>query len=333
VTKHADPFVVEPGRQLSYTLRLTNTGIVTLAATITDILPLHVTPGGIRTWTATVPAPAGVWTETVVVTVDLDYSGPLVNVVEVTTEEGATGVYTHTLAPDLEVAKWAHSDLVVPGEPLTYTLYVTNTGAFHLNATITDVLPSHVTPGGSRTWTTTIPAPGGIWTETVVVTPETGYAGPLTNVVRVATREGATGVYTHTLAPNLEVTKRATPDPVQAGECLTYTIQVTNTGNFALHARITDTLPTSVTLGQTSGGTLLLPGGNLAVIWTTTIAAPGDVWQEVIVVTAPPGYVGPLTNVVRVATDEGVIGIHALTSHVHVIGAHAIYLPVVLRLN
>jgi uncharacterized repeat protein (TIGR01451 family) len=329
VTKHADPFLVEPGKQLTYTLRVTNTGILTLAATITDTLPAHVAPSGTRTWTATIPTPAGVWTETVVVTVNLDHSGPLVNVVQVTTEEGATGVYTHTLAPDLEVTKRAHSDLVVPGEPLTYTLYVTNTGNFHLNTTITDVLPSHVTPGGARTWTATIPTPAGVWTETVVVTPEMGYAGPLTNVVQVTTEEGAAGVYTHTLAPDLEVTKRAAPDPVQAGERLTYTIQVTNTGNFALHAHITDTLPTSVTLGETSGGTLLLPGGNVAVIWTTAIATPGDVWRETVVVTAPSGYAGPLTNVVRVSTDEGVTGVHALTSHV--IEARAIYLPLVLR--
>ena len=32
----------------------------------------------------------------VVVTVALDYAGPLTNVVQVTTDEGATGVYTQT---------------------------------------------------------------------------------------------------------------------------------------------------------------------------------------------------------------------------------------------
>ena len=329
VTKHALPFVVEPGRQLTYTLRVTNTGIVTLATTITDTLPSHVTPGGIRTWTPTVSIPAGVWTETIVVTVDLDYSGPLVNVIQVTTDKGATGDYTHTLAPDLAVTKRTHSNLVIPGEPLTYTLYVTNTGNFHLNATITDVLPNHVTPGGLRTWTATISAPGGIWTETIVVTVEAGYTGPLTNVVQVATEEGATGAYTHTLAPALEVMKQATPDPVQAGERLTYTIQVTNTGNFALHAYITDTLPISVTLDGTSGGTLLLPSGSVAVTWTATISAPGDVWRETVAVTTPSDYLGPLTNVVRVSTDEGITGVYILTSHA--IKAHAIYLPLVLR--
>jgi uncharacterized repeat protein (TIGR01451 family) len=329
VTKHAHPFVVEPGRQLTYTLRVTNTGIVTLATTITDILPARVTPGGTRTWTPTIPIPAGVWTETVVVTVDSDYSGPLVNVIQVTTDKGATGAYTHTLAPDLTVTKRTHSDLVVPGGPLTYTLYVTNTGNFHLNATITDVLPNHVTPGGLRTWTATIPAPGGIWTETIVVTAEASYAGPLTNVVQAATEEGAAGAYTHTLAPALELAKQATPDPAQAGERLTYTIQVTNTGNFALHAYITDTLPISVTLGETSGRTLLLPSENVAVIWAAIIPAPGDAWRETVVVTTPSGYGGPLTNVVRVSTDEGVTDVYALTSHV--IKAHAIYLPLVLR--
>jgi uncharacterized repeat protein (TIGR01451 family) len=329
VIKRAHPFAVEPGRPLTYTLRVTNTGIVTLATTITDTLPLNVTPGGIRTWTPTIPIPAGVWTETIVVTVDLDHSGPLVNVIQVTTDKGATGAYTHTLAPDLAVSKQTHSDLVIPGEPLTYTLYVTNTGNFHLSATITDVLPNHVTPGGSRTWTATISAPAGVWTETIVVTPEVGYAGPLTNVARVATEEGAAGICTHILAPDLEVLKQVTPDPVQAGERLTYTIQVTNTGNFALHAHITDTLPISVTLDRTSGGTLLLPGGNVAVTWTATISTPGDVWSETVAVTTPSDYRGPLTNVVRVSTDENVTGIHTLASHV--IKTYAIYLPLILR--
>jgi uncharacterized repeat protein (TIGR01451 family) len=329
VTKHAQPFVVEPGGQLTYTVRVTNTGIVTLTTTITDTLPPYVTPGGTRTWTPTIQIPAGVWTETVVVTVDTDYAGPLANVILVTTDQGATGAYTHTLAPDLTVTKRTHSDLVIPGESLTYTLYVTNTGNFHLNATITDVLPNHVTPGGLRMWTATIPAPGGIWTWTVVVTAETGYAGPLTNVVQVATKEGAAGAYTHTLAPDLELTKQAAPDPVQAGERLTYTIQVTNTGNYALHAHITDTLPISVTLDGTSGGTLLLPGGNVAVIWAAAIPAPGGVWKETVIVTTPSGYAGPLTNVVHVSTDEGVTDIYTLTSHVT--RAHAIYLPLILR--
>jgi uncharacterized repeat protein (TIGR01451 family) len=85
---------------------------------------------------------------------------------------------------------------VQAGESLTYTIRVTNTGNVDLHATISDSLPVHVYPSGTLTWTATIPAPGGVWNETVVVTVDVGYVGPLTNTVQVNTLEGATGACT-----------------------------------------------------------------------------------------------------------------------------------------
>jgi hypothetical protein len=38
---------------------------------------------------------------------------------------------------------------------------------------------------------------GDLWTETVTVTVEQGYTGPLTNVVQAPSEEGAVGEYTH----------------------------------------------------------------------------------------------------------------------------------------
>ncbi len=76
---------------------------------------------------------------------------------------------------------------------MTYTLRVTNTGNVDLHATITDTLPDHVIPVGVITWTANLPASGGAWTRTVVVTVTQGYSGTLTNRVQVTTLEGATG--------------------------------------------------------------------------------------------------------------------------------------------
>jgi uncharacterized repeat protein (TIGR01451 family) len=199
VTKQADPDPVLSGTPLTYTIRVTNTGNVTLTAIITDILPRHVTPRGVLTRTAVISVPNGVWTETVVVTAKIGYSGTLTNVVQVTTVEGAMGVYTETstavVTPALVVTKRADPDPAQPGSPLTYTIRVTNTGNVTLTATITDTLPRWVTPTGTLTWTAVIPAPGGVWTETVVVTAELGSCG-LINRVEVTTDEGATGDYT-----------------------------------------------------------------------------------------------------------------------------------------
>jgi uncharacterized repeat protein (TIGR01451 family) len=95
--KIATPNPARSGTQLAYSLYVTNTGTVSLTATITDILPAHVTPTGIITWQPPRLLPTQVWSDTIVVTVETDYLGPLTNVVQVTTEEGATGSYTHTI--------------------------------------------------------------------------------------------------------------------------------------------------------------------------------------------------------------------------------------------
>jgi uncharacterized repeat protein (TIGR01451 family) len=224
-----------------------------------------------------------------------------------------TDYITVTRPPALALSKQAAPIPVQAGGHLTYTIVVTNTGDVALTAAITDFLPAGVTPGGILTWAASIAAPG-VWVQEVTVTVTT--AGPLTNVVQVTTDEGAMGIYTHTLVPALEITTQAAPT-VQAGERLTYTISITNTGDFVLHAVITASLPAHVT-----------PSGVL--IWTAIITAPGDVWVQTIPVTVEMGYGGVVTNVVEVTTDEGAGGLDIAT--VSVI-CHNVYLPVILRLD
>ncbi len=115
--------------------------------------------------------------------------------------------------------------------------------------------------------------------------------------------------------PHLTVLKRASPDPVQTGAQLTYTIRVTNTGYVALHATVTDALPAQITAPQ-------------PLVWTPTIAAPGEVWTRTLRVTVEMGYSGTLTNAVWVTTDEGAAGADSV--EVRVV-CHRIYLPLVLR--
>jgi len=119
------------------------------------------------------------------------------------------------------------------------------------------------------------------------------------------------------LSPTLTVTKQATPDPVQAGAQLNYTIQVTNTGDVDLHATVIDTLPAHV-----------IPTG--ALIWTPTITAPGGVWKEQFNVTVEMDYTGLLTNVVQVTTDEGATGVYTGTS-TSSSSESVIYLPIILK--
>jgi len=154
VTKQASPNPVAAGAQLTYTLRVTNTGNVTLTAIITDTLPnrvTHVTATDVLTWAPTITAPGGIWMKQFSVTVAMGYSGTLTNEVRVTTTEGATGVYTETsiaLVPHLTVTKQAEPEPVVAGARLTYTLTVTNSGAI----TATNVVVTDTVPAGTITW-------------------------------------------------------------------------------------------------------------------------------------------------------------------------------------
>jgi len=185
------------GSQLPYTIRATNTGNVVLNGTVTDTLPAHVAPTGILSWPLTDLSPDNVWTKQVVLTVEMGYSGTMTNQVQVTTVEGATDIYTITsqalVTSVLAVTKDAAPNPVRAGLQLTYTLCITNTGNVDLHATITDTLPDHITSVGVITWTANLPAPGGVWTRTVIVTVTRGYSGTLTNRVQVTTLEGATG--------------------------------------------------------------------------------------------------------------------------------------------
>jgi uncharacterized repeat protein (TIGR01451 family) len=184
--------------------------------------------------------------------------------------------------PRLRVAKYAHHNLSQPDAQVTYTLSVTNTGNVTLTAVVTDVLPTHTTPGGTLTWTPTITAPDGVWTETITVTVEAGYTGPLTNVVRVTTKEGASGVYTHSIIPGLELSKAAALNPTLAGAQLIYTLRVTNTSNFPLgQVVLTDTIPVGSSFAWATGSYTRVED---VITWTITDLGSQEVMTETLAV-------------------------------------------------
>lgn len=125
----------------------------------------------------------------------------------------------------------------------------------------------------------------------------------------------------------LIVTKQADPEIALPGARLTYIISVENTTEVPLVAAVTDTLPVSVTLEETSGGTLFLPGGRVGVTWTAQITASGGVWTQTVVVNVADETTSPLTNVVQVTTDRGATGMASVVSEV----GRLVYLPLMIR--
>ncbi|MBN1484349.1 MAG: hypothetical protein JXA37_06465 [Chloroflexia bacterium] len=98
----------------------------------------------------------------------------------------------------LELHKSAWPQPAVAGQPLTYTLRLSNSGLLPLTSTIVDHLPLYVTPVGTLTWTAQL-APGACWSRTVGVRVDTGYDGLLTNVLRASTGLGLAMQISHTI--------------------------------------------------------------------------------------------------------------------------------------
>ena len=173
---------------------------------------------------------------------------------------------------DVTITKTASASQVLPGEVLSYTLTITNNGLSNAhNVSVSDTLPAQVL---YQSYTSTIGSCSGILTITctpglmspaaVVTIVLRGMADPLavtgtiTNTATVATttsdpvpgnNSASVGVTITEEYADLQVTKSDSTDPLLAGELLTYTIGITNTGPAdASNVVVTDTLPSGLTL-------------------------------------------------------------------------------------
>jgi uncharacterized repeat protein (TIGR01451 family) len=324
---------------LTYTVVITNNGPNdAIAVVVTDTLPLSVTnvltatgQGSCSLTGNLVVCDLGVVsdqaTTAITLTVVPSQAGNIYNEVRV----GAAGfdpdlgnnvdaTYT-TVDPvaDLTVTKSAWPEPVGLGEPLTYTLVVTNAGpSTATGVVLTDTLPLSVTDvlmassqgscaldnaavvcdlgalnhlAGASVTLTVRPTATGILTNRVVVT-SVAFDPDLGNNTF---SQGATVVP----AADLEVTKKDAPDPLMVGETLTYTITVVNRGpSTATGVVLTDTLPAGVDLGDYSPAC----SGTGPVTCTWGSLAQGAVETVTIVVT--PTLTGTFTNSVEVAGLE-----------------------------
>ena len=168
---------------------------------------------------------------------------------------------------DLVVTKTDSPDPVNAGSNLTYTITVTNNGPdAAAGASWTDTLPAGTTfvslppvagwsctTGGTITCTNPSFAVGSdIFTLTVGVDPTVADGSVLTNTATATSttaegnpgNESGTATTTVATSADLSITKVDTPDPVDAGTNLTYTITVNNAGpSNAAAVSLTDPLP------------------------------------------------------------------------------------------
>jgi|GEM_PF-853086 len=164
-TKSA-PATVEAGAALTYTIVLRNSGEAAADAVLTDTLPAGVTvvtaslpagmacAGGVCTWSGSVEVDAAVPLPfQVVVDAGVPSGTVLLNTAAIA--DGVGGLLTRQastrvtgppeLRPDLAPSSKAAPAHVVPGDLLTYTLVLSNSGEAAADAVLTDTLPAGVT--------------------------------------------------------------------------------------------------------------------------------------------------------------------------------------------
>jgi len=207
----------------------------------------------------------------------------------------ATATTTVAASADLSVTVTDSPDPVQAGSNLTYTITVGNAGpSVATNAALDDTLPAGTTfvslsnPGG---WSCTTPAVGasgsinctapsfpagsGVFTLVVNVGLAVANGTVLSNTATVSSsttdpnsgNNSATATTTVTASADLSVTMTDSPDPVGAGNTITYSITVANAGpTVAASAAMTDTLPAGTTFAS-----LVTPAG-----WSCTNPSVGS---------------------------------------------------------
>ncbi|WP_154723337.1 DUF7933 domain-containing protein [Ilumatobacter coccineus] len=294
VVKTADPSPAVPGQPITYTIVVTNAGpSVARAVELTDDDAPSILTGASGTWVngaasgscdATINCaigdlPVGTATITITGTVPADQTTTLVNsaTVSTTTDDpdatNDTGSAFTPVAPeaDITVTKVIDTTPLVPGEPMQFTITVTNNGPSDAaNVLVSDNIDASMTGLATTAPDCSISgqllgcsidtlAPGAGNAVSIVVTGDlaSSYTGSFSNVVNVSTStsqgpDAAPNTATAT-APaepdaDLSSTKDATPDPVIAGEVVTYLITVSNAGpSDATGVVVTDTLPAGLT--------------------------------------------------------------------------------------
>jgi uncharacterized membrane protein len=205
--------------------------------------------------------------------------------------DGAATAAVDVVHPSLGMTKTADKPAYRTGDTATFTIKVTNTGDTGLSGLrVTDAkvpscaLTGALTPGESRTTTCTAKAPiaDGVNTATAAATDDFGK-----QVTATAPAPAPT------IAPAVEVTKTADPPVIHAGDAVTFSVAVKNTGDSPLApVKVTDDTTTSCSRtfdGLAAGATQTYTcTANPSTTTTSHVTATGtDLAGQPVTATAP----------------------------------------------
>lgn len=266
-------------------------------------------------------------TITITVTVDNSALGTLTNTASAVSDlfdtipDNSISEEETTIRPVVDLALTSTDDLdpVYTGELLTYTLTATNSGpSAATNVIVTDTLPAGVTFESGSASQGSVDALSGIVTadlgplaagETATITivvRVNGDADPtISNAASITSSEFDSSTANNSLTEDtgvipvadLSITQTASPDPVNDGTTLTYTVTITNNSvAVARGVEFTGDLPAGVTFsGATSnGGNVVFASGMLT--GSLDDINPGETVTIQIEVLVADDVEGPLTS-------------------------------------
>jgi uncharacterized repeat protein (TIGR01451 family) len=366
ITKTTTSDGAAAGSSIAYTITLTNNGPDAAAnVVVTDTLPSELlfqsisvpsgfncaTPAvgatGTITCTAASMASGTTATFTLVVQLTANAVGPINNNASATsdTDDNNGGNDTGSAPPvpvsagntaDLAVVKSTQTTTAGPGDPVTYTIAVTNNGPGVANDVIvSDTLPASlrfqsITPAATFSCTTppvgatgTITCIGGplangaTATFTLVTTIAPSASGSFANSVSVSTSDtdptpgnssGSSGSVVIATA-DLSITKTTTATQATTGSTIAYTITVTNNGpDAATNVVVSDNLPAGLQFvsATPSQGSCAGTDPFTCNLGTLNNGASATISLQALV-TATTGTISN-TATVTAATDDGTPG-------------------------
>jgi len=343
---NADHVTVERGKTVTFAVEVLNDGTSNASVTIEDSMPdglvyessspsagsydpqsgewiFDVDPGDSQSLTVTARAEGTgqIVNEALAIRVDPSHDGEVASLFDA----ASVTVLGAPDAADLSVVKTVDASPVSPGDPITFTVDVTNDGPdMATGVEVTDQLPTGLVHVSSSTSQGSYDPGTGIWTvgsldmgatATLTLVANGTTPGTYENVATISATDlpdGTPGddsdsstvvIEAGPVPPgtaDLEIVKLASPNATVLGEEVTFEITVRNLGpNATSNVTVLDPLPSGLDfVSATPGGLYDAATG----VWSVGDLADGE--QQTLSVVANATSVGTLENVVTVATSD-----------------------------